>query len=79
MFSICRFHALTEAIPRPLFDRLVARHQADRWSRSSRSWQQLLSMIFVQLTGLSSLRTAEAGFNRQRLHHYHWGCSDLLP
>lgn len=77
MFSICRFHALIKAIPRPLFDRLVAHHQADRYSHSFRSWQQLQAMIFVQLTGLSSLRTAEAGFNRQRRHHYHWNCGPL--
>jgi len=77
MFSICRFHALIQAIPRSSFDRLVARHKTERPGRSSRSWQQLLSMIFVQLTGLSSLRTAAIGFNRQRLHHYHWGCSPL--
>jgi IS4 transposase len=77
MFSICRFHALIQAIPRPWFDQLVASHQTKRLGRSSRCWQQLLSMIFVQLTGLSSLRTAQAGFNRQRIHHYHWGCSSL--
>ena len=77
MFSICRFQALIKAIPRPLFDRLVSHHQTDRYSHSCRSWQQLQAMVFVQLTGLSSLRTADAGFNRQRLHHYHWGCGLL--
>lgn len=77
MFSLSRFHALINAIPRPLFDRLVAHHQADRHRRSFRAWQQLQAMIFVQLSGLSSLRTAEAGFNRQQRHHYHLDCAPL--
>lgn len=55
MFSIYRFQALIQAIPRPLFDRLDAHHQTDRWSHSSRYWQRLLSMIFVQLTRLSGV------------------------
>ncbi len=77
MFSLCRFRALINAIPRPLFDRLVAQHQADRYRHSFRAWQQLQAMIFVQLSGLSSLRTVEAGFNRQRRHHYHLDCGPL--
>jgi putative transposase len=77
MFSICRFRALIQAIPRPLFDRLVAHHQADRYGHHFRSWHQLQAMIFLQLSGLSSLRTVEAAFNGQRRHHYHWGSGPL--
>lgn len=77
MFSLCRFRALVQAIPRPLFGRLVAHHQADRYGHHFRSWQQLKAMIFVQMSGLSSLRTVEAAFNGQRRHHYHWGSGPL--
>jgi len=71
MFSISRIQQVLQAVPRGQFDRIVERHQADRYSKGFGCWQQLLAMVYVQLSGASSLRQVEAGFNGQRGQHYH--------
>jgi putative transposase len=71
MFSISRIHQVLQAIPRGAFDRIVERHGADRFAKGFGCWQQLLAMVYVQLSGASSLRQLEAGFNAQPHQHYH--------
>jgi IS4 transposase len=71
MFSISRIHQVLQAVPRGAFDRIVERHKADRFSKGFGCWQQLLAMVYVQLSGASSLRQLEAGFNAQPHQHYH--------
>lgn len=71
MFSISRFHALTKHLPRGVFDRTVEQCGADKYRKGFGCWQQLLVMVYAQLSGADSLRTVEAGFNAQAEHHYH--------
>lgn len=71
MFSISRIQQILQAVPRGGFDRIVKHHQADRYSKGFGCWQHLLAMVYVQLSGATSLRQLEAGFNGQRGHHYH--------
>lgn len=71
MFSISRIQQVLQAVPRGAFDRIVERHGADRYSKGFGCWQQLLAMVYVQLSGASSLRQLEAGFNSQPNQHYH--------
>lgn len=75
MFSISRFHALTKHLPRGVFDRAVEQSGADKYSKGFGRWQQLLVMVYAQLSGAESLRTVEAGFNAQADHHYHLGAT----
>lgn len=74
MFRISRFGELLKLVPRNVFRRAVEVHRADRYRKTSSCWQQLVAMMYAQLTGASSLRVLESGFNAQHGHHYHLGC-----
>jgi IS4 transposase len=60
-------------LPRGSFDRLVETHQADKHAKGFDCWDQLVAMVYAQLSGANSLRVLEAGFNSQGTHHYHLG------
>lgn len=60
-----------KGVSRGTFDRLVAAHEADKHSKGFGTWDQLVAMIYAQLSGADSLRTLSAGFNAQNAHHYH--------
>lgn len=71
MFSISRIQQVLQAIPRGAFERIVQRHQGDRYTKGFGCWQQLLAMVYVQLSGATSLRQLEASFNAHPTQHYH--------
>jgi putative transposase len=71
MYRISRFHGLINLLPRGAFDRAVAARQADKYRKGFSCWDQLLVMVYAQLSGAGSLRTVTAGFNAQASHHYH--------
>jgi IS4 transposase len=62
-----------KGLPRGAFDRIVDAQQADKHSKGFRCWDQLVAMVYAQLSGASSLRVLETGFNSQPTHHYHLG------
>jgi hypothetical protein len=37
-----------KGLPRGVFDRIVERHQADKYSKKFRCWDQLLTMVYGQ-------------------------------
>lgn len=71
MYRISRFQELMKGLPRSVFDRMVEKHQADKYCKTFRSWDQLLAMVYGQLSGSSSLRQLETAFNSHIAHHYH--------
>ena len=71
MFSISRIQQVLQSVPRAEFDRIVQSHQGDRYSKGFGCWQHLLAMVYMQLSGATSLRQVEAGFNSQPGQHYH--------
>lgn len=73
MYSISRFQQVLKAVPQGAFERIVERHDGDRYVKRFRCRDQLVAMLYVQLAGAQSLRELEAGFNGQRRHHYHLG------
>lgn len=77
MYRISRFHHIMKALPRGTFDRIVQTHQADKHSKGFGCWDQLLAMVYAQLSGASSLRVLETGFNSQHTQHYHLGTSPI--
>ena len=52
---------------------MVDRHKGDHRTRHLSCWDQLIAMLFCQLSGRQSLRDLEDGFNRKKAHHYHLG------
>ena len=77
MYRISRFHQTMKALPRGTFDRVVQTHQADQHSKGFGCWDPLLAMVYAQLSGASSLRGLETGFNNQHTQHYHLATSPL--
>jgi len=77
MYRISRFQHIMKALPRGTFDRVVQAHQADKHSKGFGCWDQLLAMVYAQLSGAGSLRVLETGFNSQRTQHYHLGTSPI--
>ncbi len=67
------FHSLTKQLPWPQFERLVAKHGADRRVRRLDSKSQLLALLFGQLAGAESLREIEAGLLSHCSRLYHLG------
>jgi hypothetical protein len=68
---------ILKGLPRGTFDRLVQEHQADKHSKGFGCWDQLVAMVYGHLSGASSLRQLESGFNSQSNHHYHLGTEPI--
>ncbi|WP_370686652.1 DUF4372 domain-containing protein, partial [Pseudomonas citronellolis] len=77
MFRISRFHDVLKALPRGVFDRLVAEQNADKHSKRFGSWDHLVAMVYAQLAGVSSLRALETSFNSHPHQHYHLGTGPI--
>lgn len=77
MYRNTRFAELLKGLNRGAFAKVVDSHEADKHSKGFRSWDQLVAMLYAQISGCRSLRELEAGFNSQRLHHYHLGSRDI--
>jgi putative transposase len=73
MYSISRFQQLLQSIPRGAFDRIVREQAGNRHVKRFGCWQHLVTMLYAQFSGATSLRQLEAGLNAQRNHHYHLG------
>ena len=74
MFRNTRFNELMQPINRRGFRELVKQHGSDKHSKGFGSWDQLVAMVYGQITGARSLRELETGFNSQASRHYHLGC-----
>lgn len=77
MFSIPTFRELLKGLPRSDFDRLVSKHNADKYSKKFGHWQHLIAMMYGQLSDAPGLRALETGFNSHRAHHYHLGTATI--
>lgn len=77
MYRNTRFGELMKGLSRGAFEKTVSKHQADKYNKGFDSWDQLIAMIFAQISGCRSLRELEAGFNSQAAHHYHLGSREI--
>lgn len=73
MYRNTRFGELMKGLPRGQFEKVVNQHQADKYAKGFRCWDQLIAMVYAQLSGCKSLREVETSFNSQSVHHYHLG------
>jgi hypothetical protein len=67
------FSQLTEFLPRRIFDRIVAKHNGNRYVRHFTCWNQLLCMVFGQLTTRDSLRDLITVIEAHNPKSYHLG------
>ena len=75
--TLCLLQQVLKQIPRRQFRSIVERHEADKWVKSFSCWDQLVAMVYAQLSGQRSLRDLEASFNAEPGRHYHLGCGPL--
>jgi hypothetical protein len=67
------FSQLTDFLPKRIFDGIVAKHNGDKHIRHFTCWNQLLSMVFGQLTGRDSLRDLMVSIEPHKPKYYHLG------
>jgi len=62
---------------RNTFAAIVRKHEGDKGIRTLSCWNQLLAMLFAQLTGRQSLRETASGFNAGCKNLYHLGAKQV--
>ena len=67
------FSQLTEFLPRRVFDRIVWEHRGNKYVRSFTCWNQMLCMVFGQLTARDSMRDLMLSLEAHRPKFYHLG------
>ncbi len=67
------FSQITEFLPRRVFDRIVKAYQGNRYVKSFTCWNQMLCMVFGQLTARDSMRDLMLGLEAHRPKYYHLG------
>lgn len=67
------FAQLTEFLPQRVFDKFVHKYQGNKYVRHFTCWNQLLCMVFGQLTNRESLRDLIVTINAHSRKSYHLG------
>jgi hypothetical protein len=67
------FTQIVEFLPQRVFDRIVIKYNGNRYVKHFTTWNQLLCMIFGQLTNRDSLRNLLVAINAHISKSYHLG------
>lgn len=67
------FAQLTEFLPQRVFDGIVKKYDGDKYVRHFSCWNQLLCMLFGQLTNRDSLRDLIVTLEAHSKKSYHLG------
>lgn len=67
------FTQLTEFLPRRQFDRIVVKHDGNKYVRTFSCWNQMLCMVFGQLTSRESMRDLMLSLEAHHSKYYHLG------
>ena len=67
------FAQLTEFLPRRVFDRIVDKYDGNKYVRSFTCWNQMLCMVFGQLTARDSMRDLMLSLEAHQPKYYHLG------
>lgn len=67
------FAQLTDFLPRRVFDRLVDNYEGNKHVRSFTCWNQMLCMVFGQLTARDSMRDLMLSLEAHQPKYYHLG------
>src|SRR3954464_4174572 len=77
MFRITTFQEIMKGLPRSTFDQVVNKHKADKYCKRFGHWNQLIAMLYAQLSGTTGLRPLETAFNSHEAHFYHLGMEPI--
>ncbi|HET9571038.1 MAG TPA: IS4 family transposase [Bacteroidales bacterium] len=67
------FAQLTDFLPRRVFDRFVETHNGNKYVKSFTCWNQMLCMVFGQLTSRDSMRDLMLSLEAHKPKFYHLG------
>ena len=67
------FAQLTDFLPRRTFDNIVENYQGNKYVRTFTCWNQMLCMIFGQLTNRDSMRDLMLSLEAHQTKYYHLG------
>ena len=67
------FAQITEFLPRRVFDRIVQKYYGNKHIRTFTCWNQMLCMVFGQLTARDSLRDLIVAIDAHKAKSYHLG------
>ena len=67
------FAQLTDFLPRRVFDRIVDKYEGNKRVRSFTCWNQMLCMVFGQLTARDSMRDLILSLEAHQSKYYHLG------
>ncbi len=67
------FAQLTDFLPRRVFDNIVSKYDGNKKVRSFTCWNQMLCMIFGQLTARDSMRDLMLSIEAHKSKYYHLG------
>jgi len=67
------FAQLTDFLPRRVFDRIVEKYEGNKYVRSFSCWNQMLCMVFGQLTARDSMRDLMLSLEAHQQKYYHLG------
>ena len=71
------FHSMLNFIPRHQFSALEKQYGTGRKSRTFTRWNQFVHLMFMQLTGRSSLRDGIQSMNSRAENLYHIGAKPV--
>jgi hypothetical protein len=72
------FAQLTDFLPRRVFDRIVENHQGNKYVRHFTCWNQMLCMVFGQLTSRDSMRDLMLSLEAHGFKYYHLGLGSTI-
>jgi len=72
------FAQLTDFLPRRVFDRIVENHQGNKYVRHFTCWNQMLCMVFGQLTSRDSMRDLMLSLEAHQSKYYHLGLGSTI-
>ena len=67
------FAQITEFLPRRVFDGIVQKYNGNKHTRTFTCWNQMLCMVFGQLTNRDSLRDLIVALDAHKAKSYHLG------
>ncbi len=67
------FAQLTDFLPRRVFDRIVIKYNGNKHVRTFTCWNQMLRMVFGQLTSRDSMRDLMLSMEAHQSKYYHLG------
>ncbi len=70
-------HQLLGFLPKESLYRFVGQYDADKWTKSLTSWNQLVVLLYAQATGKESLREIETGFSLHAGTWHHLGINTV--